>query len=141
MCVKPMEENEDDKVVNMIINYFSARVNIVERPRAANRALFSFGYPFIIRIVQSAQKEVSDRRRKRRVVCRSFNSRSLFNVGDPVSLSVALFSSISAVKFPFVSPRASALLCFLGTYNIRLEAYQVFPTSGQPAKFVLARSS
>jgi len=51
MCVKPMEENEDDKVVNMIINYFSARVNIVEGPRAANRALFSFGYPFIVRIV------------------------------------------------------------------------------------------
>lgn len=30
MCVKPMEENEDDKVVSMIVNYFSARVNIAD---------------------------------------------------------------------------------------------------------------
>lgn len=30
MCVKPMEENEDDKVVSMIINYFSTRVNIAK---------------------------------------------------------------------------------------------------------------
>lgn len=30
MCVKPMEENEDDKVVSMIINYFNARVNIAK---------------------------------------------------------------------------------------------------------------
>lgn len=29
MCVKPMEENEEDKVVSMIINYFTARVNIM----------------------------------------------------------------------------------------------------------------
>ena len=28
MCVKPMEENDDDKVVSMIINYFTARVNM-----------------------------------------------------------------------------------------------------------------
>lgn len=28
MCVKPMEENEEDKVVSMIINYFTARVNM-----------------------------------------------------------------------------------------------------------------
>lgn len=33
MCVKPMEENEDDKVVSMIINYFSARVNIAKECR------------------------------------------------------------------------------------------------------------
>lgn len=30
MCVKPMEENEEDKVVSMIINYFTARVNICQ---------------------------------------------------------------------------------------------------------------
>lgn len=28
MCVKPMEENEEDKVVSMIINYFTVRVNM-----------------------------------------------------------------------------------------------------------------
>lgn len=28
MCVKPMEENDEDKVVSMIINYFTARVNM-----------------------------------------------------------------------------------------------------------------
>jgi hypothetical protein len=49
MCVKPMEENEDDKVVNMIINYFSARVNIVERreqPQSSSLLIWvSFYYP------------------------------------------------------------------------------------------------
>lgn len=32
-----MEGNEDDKVVSMIVNYFSARVNIRERRFARNR--------------------------------------------------------------------------------------------------------
>lgn len=28
MCVKEMAENEDDKIVNAFINYFTARVKI-----------------------------------------------------------------------------------------------------------------
>jgi len=82
-----MEENEDDKIVNMIINYFSARVNIVEQPTE-----FSFGSE-LYRVRETKGENVGRR---------SFNSHY-----DPVSLSVAV-SSISAVKFPFVSPRASA---------------------------------
>lgn len=42
MCVKPMEENEDDKVVSMIVNYFSARVNIADGYREKPRLLQTF---------------------------------------------------------------------------------------------------
>ena len=31
MCVRSMEDNEDDRVVNVIINYFATRVNKEER--------------------------------------------------------------------------------------------------------------
>ncbi|KAK1133417.1 hypothetical protein K0M31_011228 [Melipona bicolor] len=44
MCVKPMEENEEDKVVSMIINYFTARFILYSFGALALTSLATQGY-------------------------------------------------------------------------------------------------